>query len=185
MGVPTQHIALDVKRTPVAYGSTRSIYLGEGDHNGTVLVVDVTEGGEPFDCSAYTPYLMMPVDGRLYRQEGTSDNDTVAFNIDESRLGNFKGKIGDAYVSLEDSDGDVVTSTQRFTVIVSGAAESDVDTDAYVSELDELYARAGELLASFGDAEYGSLTERDIDDIFAADASDVESGGDMDDVFGV
>lgn len=142
MATPTQRIELDVGRD----GNGPEVWLGEGDSNGTVLRVRVTERGEGFDMTGYTPYLMVLLpDGRtIYRQGGTVDGDEAVIGIDESRMGNAHGTTRTAYVSLE-RDG-VATSTQRFPLRILRAVDEGIDPEPYVSDLDELYERAEELI---------------------------------------
>lgn len=165
MAVPTQEIALDVGRVPGRYVAQSSVYLGEGDRNGTVLVVTVTENRQPFDCSAYTPFLMVPLGDATYRQEGTADGDSLVFEVDESRLGNFHGTVGNAYVSLEQG-GQIVTSTNRFTVVVAESAADGAEPETYASDLDALYVRAESLIAALEEYQTGTLTDGDMAEIF-------------------
>lgn len=163
--VPTQLIRLDVSRSKV---SRERVHLGEGDRNGTILEVMVTENGEPFDCTPYTPYVMIPVGNMLYRSVGTSDGQTLTIPIDESRLGNFSGTVGAAYVSLEDENGEIVTSTQRFTVHVARAADENAEPpETYASDLDELYVKAKSIAEAMAEYETGHLSEDDLNDIFS------------------
>ena len=115
MIAPTRKLELDV----VSGGEVRDrLRLGQGDRNGMRLVVNLTEDGLPFDCTGYTPYLMIPIGRRRYRQEGEVNGDVATFLVDASRLGDFVGTVGGAYVSLE-AGGEAVTSTQRFSVEVT------------------------------------------------------------------
>ena len=162
--VPTQSISLDVNRSKV---SRERVYLGEGDRNGTVIEVAVTENGRPFDCSPYTPYVMIPVGKTLYRSAGESHGSVLTLPIDESRLGNFSGTIGAAYVSLEDEDG-IVTSTQRFTIHVAEAADENAEApETYASDLDELYVKAKSIADAMLEYDTGHLSQEDLDEIFS------------------
>lgn len=142
MTIPTQSIDLDVGREGVG----PEVWLGEGDSNGTVLRVRVTEGGKDFDIEGYEPFLMVLLpDGRtIYRQGGTVEGGEAVIAIDESRMGNAVGTTRTAYLSLE-RDG-VATSTQRFPLRILRAADGAADPEPYASDLDELYARAEELI---------------------------------------
>lgn len=148
MATPTQGIELDVGREGVG----PEVWLGEGDSNGTVLRVRVTEGGEDFDIEGYEPFLMVLLpDGRtIYRQGGTVEGGEAVVAIDESRMGNAVGTTRTAYLSLE-RDG-VATSTQRFPLRILRAADDGADPEPYVSDLDELYERAEELIGDLEEA---------------------------------
>lgn len=147
MGAPRQLLTLDVGRRNA---SRHVVYLGEGDVNGTTLIVTVTEGGTPFDCDEYVPYLMVPVrDGTVYRQEGTASGNTVTITVDESGLGNVSGKLPGAYVSLEAEDG-TVTSTQRFDVCVIESWRESVAPDTFATDMEALEKRVAALEAALG-----------------------------------
>ncbi len=120
---PTQTVSLDLSRSGVL---SQRVHLGCGDKNGTVLKAIITDGGDPFDCDGLTPYLVVPMDGSTVRWEGTASGNVATIPIDESDLGDFSGKVGDAYVSLESDD--MATSTQRLIVVVlPGATEESTD----------------------------------------------------------
>ena len=48
MSAPTQNITLDMGRRSE---SRKVVYLGQGDSNGTMLVVTLTECGRPYDAT--------------------------------------------------------------------------------------------------------------------------------------
>ena len=158
---PTQHITLDVSRPS---RKSVAVWLREGDSNGTILVVDVTQDGEPFDCSEYTPFLMLPMGDDLYRQEGSVDGNVVTICVDESKLGNYSGLIGDAYISLE-GDG-VTASTYGFDVRVHESANDGGAPESYVSDLDALYVRAESMIEALERYDTGFLDDEDMDEIF-------------------
>ena len=133
MATPTQHLTLDVVRN----GEVRDrVYLSEGDVNGTTLLVNVTEDRKPFDCTGYTPYLMVNVGESLYRKAGTASGTTVSILIDESKFAGHSGTIDGAYISLEDED--TTTSTQRFSIVVAKAALKSSGTAAILEAIDSL-----------------------------------------------
>lgn len=176
MSKPTQSITLDVVRN----GTTRErVYLGEGDRNGTVLVANITENGKPFDCSEYTPYLMMPVGDLLYRQPGVANGTSVRVEVDESKLGSFNGFVSGAYISLETED--TATSTQRFCVNVEKAATGKSDLDESVTQrildtLDSILERIEALESKHADDGVDDETDGDGPD----DGTDGEADGDGD-----
>ncbi len=122
---PTQTVSLDLSRSGVL---SQRVHLGCGDRNGTVLKAIITDGGDPFDCDGLTPYLVVPMDGSTVRWEGTASGNVATIPIDESDLGDFSGKVGDAYVSLESDD--MATSTQRLTIVVLEGASEDAEASA-------------------------------------------------------
>lgn len=147
MGTPRQTLTLDVGRRNA---SRQVVYLGEGDVNGTVLIVLVTEDGAPFGCDGYTPYLMVPVrDGVVYRQEGSAAGNVVTITVDESALGNVDGRMPGAYISLEAGDG-TVTSTQRFDVSVSKSGRESVAPDTFATDIEAINARLAAIEAALG-----------------------------------
>jgi len=149
MGTPRQMLTLDVGRRNAC---RNTVYLGEGDVNGTMLVVSVTEYGSPFDCEGYTPYLMVPLrDGSVYRKDGTATGNVVSIVVDESGLGNVNGRIPNAYVSLEGEDG-TMTSTQRFDVFVVESHREAVAPDSFVTDLESLTTRVAALEKALRDA---------------------------------
>jgi len=176
MGTPRQTLTLDVGKRNA---SRRMVYLGEGDVNGTVLVVTVTENGNFFDCSEYTPYLMVPVrGGTVYRQEGTAIGNVVTVTVDESGLGNVDGRLPGAYVSLE-SEGGVVTSTQRFDVVMEKSGRESVAPDTFATDLEALTARVAALEAALGiagDGTQGDDTQGDGSGDGPSDGQDGTTG---------
>lgn len=147
MGAPKQTLTLDVGKRNA---SRRIVYLGEGDVNGTVLIIYVTEDGKPFDCSEYTPYVMIPVrNGTVYRQEGAASGNVVTVTVNESGLGNVDGRLPGAYVSLEAEDG-TITSTQRFDVTIIKSNRESVAPDTFATDLEALTARVAALEAAMG-----------------------------------
>ena len=183
MGAPKQTLTLDVGKRNA---SRRIVYLGEGDVNGTVLIIYVTEDGKPFDCSEYTPYVMIPVrNGTVYRQEGAASGNVVTVTVNESGLGNVDGRLPGAYVSLEAEDG-TITSTQRFDVTIIKSNRESVAPDTFATDLDALIARVAALEAAMGMAaddtqgDGSDDTQGDGPDETQGDGSGDDQGGDPD-----
>lgn len=123
MSAPTQNVTLDLSRIGAL---PPRVYLGSGDRNGTVLKAIITDDGAPFDCDGLTPYLVVPLDTTV-KWQGTASGNVATIPIDESALGDFVGKVGNAYVSLESDE--MATSTQRLTVVVLEGASEDAADD--------------------------------------------------------
>lgn len=183
MGAPKQTLTLDVGKRNA---SRRIVYLGEGDVNGTVLIIYVTEDGKPFDCSEYTPYVMIPVrNGTVYRQEGAASGNVVTVTVNESGLGNVDGRLPGAYVSLEAGDG-TITSTQRFDVTIIKSNRESVAPDTFATDLEALTARVAALEAAMGMAaddtqgDGSDDTQDNGPDETQGDGSGDDQGGDPD-----
>lgn len=175
MGVPRQTLTLDVSRRNA---SRHIVHLGEGDVNGTMLVVSVTEDGVPFGCDGYQPFLMIPLrDGSVYRKEGTAAGNVVTITVDESGLGNVNGRMPGAYVSLEGEDG-TVTSTQRFDVLIAESRREAVAPDTFVTDMEALTARIAALESALGVT--APLSDDDIDDTLD-DGTEPSGGTEQDD----
>jgi hypothetical protein len=90
----------------------------------------------------------MPAAARVCEQFGFKD-------VDESGLGNVDGRLPGAYVSLE-SEGGVVTSTQRFDVVMEKSGRESVAPDTFATDLEALTARVAALEAALGIAGDGT-----------------------------
>jgi hypothetical protein len=110
---PSQNITLDMGRRSE---SRHVVYLGQGDSNGTVLMVSLTEDGRPYDASGMTAVMTIPIDGNAVSFDGEVTGTTARFAIDESLLGDVNGRFRGAYVTLS-GDG-FTSSSQRFDVDV-------------------------------------------------------------------
>ena len=95
--------------------SRKVVYLGQGDSNGTTLIVSLTEDGRPYDATGMEASLTIPICDVAHVFTGTVSGTTVRFEIDESTLGNVNGRFRGAYVTLA---GDFTSSSQRFDVEV-------------------------------------------------------------------
>ncbi len=141
----TQTLSLDVSK---ASAPKQSITIGQGDHNGTVLSIDIYDNGTALDVSGYTCYIniMLPDGNHFYRQSCTSGSETnnVTVTIDEERAASVLGITENAYITIE-SGTDVIASTDRFVVkILKSALEAD-EAESWASDLSELVETATEL----------------------------------------
>lgn len=153
---PSQNITLDMgKRSE----SRRVVYLGQGDSNGTVLMVSLTEGGRPYDATGMTAVMTIPVEGNAVNFDGEANGTTVRFAIDESLLGDVNGRFRGAYVALS-GDG-FTSSSQRFDVdVLQSFKPSEESTDDPTEPTDEPTDDP-----TCGCTE-GSLSEDDINEIW-------------------
>lgn len=127
---PTQNIALDMGRRSE---SRRVVYLGQGDSNGTTLVVSLTEGGRPYDATGMTAVVTVPIEGVAVNFEGDVVGTTARFAIDESMLGDVSGRFRGAYLTLS-SDGSA-SSSQRFDVeVLQSFSPAEETTDEATEE---------------------------------------------------
>lgn len=113
-----QRLSLDVSKRPA---TAQVVHLREGDANGTVLAVEILDGGAPADldgCGA-TLAAKLP-DGSLYEVDGTVLGSTASFEVDET--GMAEGRTELAYIEITDTD--IVCSTQAFTIVVEPMGRS-------------------------------------------------------------
>lgn len=147
---PIQSITLDMGRRTE---SRKVVYLGQGDSNGTTLLVSLTEDSRPYDATGMSATVTMPIyDNGAKVFSGDVNGTTVRFDIDESSLGNVNGRFRGAYVTLY---GDFISSSQRFDVDIlpSFTEESDVELNLPVVD------------HTCGCVE-GSLTDEDVNEIW-------------------
>lgn len=140
MSIDVQTISLDVSKQP----DVQAVRLGQGDANGTQLVVNVFDDGVPLDLGPYTVELSMqlPNLGGYYGVNGTASGNVATFDIDETYAASVPGENGFGYVDVMDGD-DVVCSTSRFQLIVKRSAEDGMDpSTAYSNGIREATERA-------------------------------------------
>ena len=158
MSAPTQNISLDMGRRSE---SRKVVYLGQGDTNGTRLVVTLTECGRPYDANGMTAVMTVPIEGVAINFDGEVLGNTVTLCIDESLLGDVNGRFRGAYLTLSSEES--TTSSQRFDVEVlqSFAPASDEPTDEPTDPTEPMDPTCG--------CSEGSLTDEDIDDVFGGE----------------
>lgn len=103
------------------------LYIGQGDHNGTVLNVKMYDNGEQLDLTGMDVRFSMKAPNNLnyYTVDGTVNGNVATFTIDEEYAGGVSGKTEIAYVQV--IDGDVTTSTNRMVVFVLPSADDNVE----------------------------------------------------------
>jgi len=115
-----QRIALDLSKRPA---TAQVVRIRQGDRNGTVLSVAITDNGQPLDLAGLDTELVAKLpDGALYLAEGEVSGSTAAFEIDEELAAASTGITELAYVEITDTD--MVCSTQAFTIVVEPMGRS-------------------------------------------------------------
>ena len=129
-------LTLDVSKEP-AHEPT--IYLGQGDKNGTTLVVNLFDNGSVLDLTDKTVSFLMRTPGGTdyYQVTGTVSGNTATFVIDETYAAGHVGSTDVAYVKVDDGD-TIITSTSRIRVTVLPSATEGVEpAPAYETAIDE------------------------------------------------
>lgn len=139
----TQTLDLDVSKATRNY---QRVTLGQGDHNGTILVASLYDGGEDLEVGERSVYLniLLPDKVHMYRQRcADPSGNTVAVTVDEEKAASVVGVTKDAYFTVED-DGEVIASTERFTVEVLRSALTAKQAEGWSSDISELIEKAQE-----------------------------------------
>lgn len=152
--IPIQNITLDMGRRSE---SRKVLYLGQGDSNGTVAIVSLTDDGRPYDATGMTAVMTIPIEGNGINFDGEANGTTVRFAIDESLLGDVNGRFRGAYVTLS-GDG-FTSSSQRFDVdVLQSFKPAEESTDEPTEPTDPTDPTCG--------CTEGSLSEDDINEIW-------------------
>ena len=104
------------------------IRIGQGDKDGTTLVANIYDNGEPFTLTNYTVRFAMrlPFDMAYYSVVGTVSGNTATFAIDESYAASVAGVTEVAYVEVL-SGTTIICSTNRIRVVCLESAYENVD----------------------------------------------------------
>ena len=140
MTIQTQRITLDLSKDLLP----PTIFLGQGDSNGTTVEVEVEDGGNPVALASFDVRLCvgLPKRGGSYEVMGTKSGNVASFDVDETYAAAVPGRSGFAYVQLLQGD-DVICSTSRATVIVERSHTDGVDpTTAYDAGVATFLAQA-------------------------------------------
>lgn len=133
--------ALDVAKEPA---QQPALYLGQGDKNGTTLVVNLFDNGSALDLTDMTVKFCMrcPGNADYYEISGTVSGNTATFTIDETTAASHVGETSIAYVQIA-SGSTVIASTSRMHVVVLPSAQDGVTVaPAYKSLIDEFLDEA-------------------------------------------
>jgi hypothetical protein len=115
-----QHIALDVSKRP---RTAHVVHIRQGDKNGTILAVAITDNGAPLDLTGLEATLVAKLpDGTLYEVDGEVSGNTATFEMDETEAAAAIGATGLAYVEITGTD--TICSTQAFTIEILPAGRS-------------------------------------------------------------
>lgn len=104
----TLYISLDVSKQPNVAPVVR---VGQGDLNGTNLVVNVLDHGDSLTVNSYDASLLIKFDeSTMYDISGTTSGSQATFTINAQDM--EPGRTRNAYVSID--GGSFVLSTSRF-----------------------------------------------------------------------
>ena len=103
----TLTISLDVSKRPDVMPVIR---VGQGDYDGTNLVVYIKDHGESLLVNSYDASLLINLNGTCYEIEGTTTGYQAEFTINAQNM--KPGRTTNAYVSLEGET--FILSTSRF-----------------------------------------------------------------------
>ena len=123
MSLQTQRIRLDMSK----HLAPPTVWLGQGDKNGTTLEVELTDGGEPFALSGKGVKwcMMLPHRGGSYVVDGTVSGNVATFQVDETYAAAVAGRTDVAYVQVTQGD-TVACSASRAMVVVKEDAHNGV-----------------------------------------------------------
>lgn len=134
-------ITLDVSKEP-AHEPT--LYIAQGDKNGTTLVVSMFDNGQVLDLTGLGVAFCMRTPGGqdFYQVAGTVNDNVATFLIDETYAAGHPGTTNVAYVVVVDGDTEI-TSTSRIQVVVLPSATEGVEpAPAYKSLIEEFLDEA-------------------------------------------
>lgn len=158
MGISTQRVKLDISKQ----ASMQVIRLGQGDKNGTTLVAELFDNGNPYNLSGKTArFTMRTPDGRSsysVASSSTSSN-TATFNIDERYAASVAGTTDVAYIEVL-SGSTVICSTSRMRVIcLQSATEGVSPSQMHDNGLDAAIAAANTAASSANTAASNANTK--------------------------
>ena len=140
MALDVQYISLDISKQP----TPQQVRLGQGDANGTQLVVSIFDEGVAYSLTNYSVRLEMrlPNSNNYYSVNGTKSGNVATFNIDETYAAVTHGFDGFGYVDIL-SGSTVICSTSRFQLVVLQNAQDGADpSTSYSSGIVEATERA-------------------------------------------
>ena len=139
----THEITLDVSKEP---SHEPTLYLGQGDMNGTTLVVNMFDNGEVLDLTGLSVKFCMRTPDMLdyYEVAGTASGNVATFAIDETYAAGHPGNTDIAYVQVIDGDTESTSTARMRVVVLPSAKEGVVPAPAYKSLIDEFLEEAQE-----------------------------------------
>ena len=135
-----QTIKLDLSKTSKR---RQTVFLRQGDVNGTTIVVEVEDNHSPFDVTGKDVTLVLRAPrGEAYVEiEGTADGNTATFLVNEAYAAATAGKSGLNYMKIED-DGTVSSTGSFDTVVLEDGTEGVEQEQMYTNGLNEAIGRA-------------------------------------------
>lgn len=134
-------ITLDVSKEP-AHEPT--LYIAQGDKNGTTLVAHMFDNGQVLTLTGKTvAFCMRTPDGLDYYQvAGTVSGNVATFLIDETYAAGHPGITNIAYVVVADGDTEITSSSRIQVVVLPSAKDGVAPAPAYVSLIEAFLAEA-------------------------------------------
>ena len=120
-----QSVSLDISKRPAI---VQTLYLGQGDKNGTTLNASIYENGLAFSLTGKSAKFAMrsPKGAGYYEVDGTVSGNVATFAIDETYAATVAGTTDCAYVEILEGD-TIIASTNRFRVVVLESATENTD----------------------------------------------------------
>lgn len=146
-------ITLDVSKEPA---HEPSLYIAQGDKNGTTLKVNVYDNGQALTLTSYTvSFCMRSPDAQdYYEVAGTASGNVATFLIDETYAAGHPGITEIAYINIINGTSNITSSSRLRVVVLPSAKEGVVPAPAYVSEIDQFIDDAqGQIDAAVDQAE--------------------------------
>lgn len=146
-------ITLDVSKEPA---HEPSLYIAQGDKNGTTLKVNVYDNGQALTLTSYTvSFCMRSPDAQdYYEVAGTVSGNVATFLIDETYAAGYPGITEIAYINIINGTSNITSSSRLRVVVLPSAKEGVVPAPAYVSEIDQFIDDAqGQIDAAVDQAE--------------------------------
>lgn len=142
----TFHLVLDLDKSQTRQPPT--VIIRRGDADGTTIVADICDHGEPTDLSATTSaafVMLLPDNAHYYRKTAVVDGGTLSVTVDEAEAASVLGRASNAYFCLSLGGSDY--STSSFSVLVLPDATDDASAaqtyDSYVqAAIDDATAAA-------------------------------------------
>ena len=140
----TFNLTLDLAKAKQRQQQT--IFVRQGDQNGTTIVATITDHGVAASTTGLTARFQMrlPDGTHYYRKAATLSGNTATVTIDEAQAASAVGRTDTAYFQLLQGS-TVVASTESFTVIVLPDALADATVpESYDSAIQDAIDNANE-----------------------------------------
>lgn len=139
----THEVTLDVSKEPA---NVPALYLGQGDANGTTLVVNLFDNGQYLDLAGKGVQFCMrsPRGNDYYEVSGTAEGNVATFEIDETYAAGYPGATDIAYVRVTDGETEATSTSRMRVVVLPNAMEGVEPAPAYESLIQEFLEDAQE-----------------------------------------